>query len=112
MGRIPGKTFGQIRTDVRKSLLEHAAPSELALADYRGKVVLVNYWYPSCGPCRAQDPFLQQTLRKLGASQIAVLAINTEPSEEKLVLPYILGNGYYFTLFGPPAPRTMRPRIS
>ncbi len=109
-GENLGKTPGQIRTDVEVPS-RHAAPSELALADYRGKVVLVNYWYPSCGPCRAQDPFLQQTLRKFGASpdrraghQHQAIRGKTRAAvypRERILLHAFSGRR-----------RTMRPRIS
>ncbi len=107
-GEKLGKTPGQIQSDVRAALLAQAkaAPplewkgldgAKVSLADYRGKVVLVNYWHPSCTACRAESPFLQQTLRRFGARQMAILSINVEPAEDAYVLPYIHGNGYYFT---------------
>ena len=34
------------------------------LESYRGKVVLINFWYPSCGPCRGEFPTLQRVLDK------------------------------------------------
>jgi len=47
-----------------------------ALQDYRGKVVLINFWATWCPPCRREMPALEQLYRKLGDQPFAVLAIN------------------------------------
>jgi thiol-disulfide isomerase/thioredoxin len=104
-----------MQVDVRAALTAHAAPaapftlagfdgSKISLADYRGKVVVVNYWHPSCSECREEAPFLQQSLRKFGSRQLAVLSVNVRASEDSYVLPLLHGNGYYFTpLHGGPS---------
>jgi len=107
-GEKLGKTPGQIQADVRTTLLSQAKPApplklasfdgtKVSLADYRGKAVLVNFWHPSCAACRAESPFLQQVLRKIGPRNMAVLEVNERPAEDRYVLSYINGNGYYFT---------------
>lgn len=103
-----GKTPGQIRADVRAALLSQAKPApplrlasfdgtKVSLADYRGKAVLVNFWHPSCAACRAESPFLQQVLRKIGPRNMAILEVNVRSAEDRYALSYIHGNGYYFT---------------
>jgi thiol-disulfide isomerase/thioredoxin len=47
-----------------------------ALQDYRGKVVLINFWATWCPPCRREMPALEQLYNKLGDEAFAVLAIN------------------------------------
>ncbi|MCU1586207.1 MAG: alkyl hydroperoxide reductase [Microbacteriaceae bacterium] len=47
----------------------------LKASDYRGKVVVVNFWYASCAPCRAEAPILQNlydTYQQKGVSFIGV----------------------------------------
>ncbi|HUL73876.1 MAG TPA: redoxin family protein [Vicinamibacterales bacterium] len=66
------------------------------LADYRGKVVLVNFWYPSCGPCRGEFPTLQRVLDKFKDRGFVILALNVYPEEDAFVMPYMTNNHFSF----------------
>ncbi len=46
------------------------------LADYRGKVVLVNFWASWCAPCRVEMPTIERLRRALEGKPFAVLAVN------------------------------------
>ena len=54
------------------------------LADYRGKVVLINFWATWCEPCRDEMPSMQQLKHKLAGRPFEVLAINLAESETKV----------------------------
>jgi thiol-disulfide isomerase/thioredoxin len=65
---------------------ETASPPELnladtrgeihRLADYRGKVVLVNFWASWCPPCIKEMPGLQKLQGKLADRPFSILAVN------------------------------------
>ncbi len=50
----------------------------LAVADYRGQVVVVNLWASWCGPCRAEIPGLVRVHEALRAQGLVLLGVNVE----------------------------------
>src|SRR5512145_1080279 len=55
----------------------------LRLADYRGKVVVLNFWTRTCQPCRQEMPALADLARVANArGDFAVITINTDDSAE------------------------------
>ena len=54
------------------------------LADYRGKVVLVNFWATWCAPCRDEMPSIQELKDKLAGKPFVVLAVNLDEPESRI----------------------------
>lgn len=48
------------------------------LADYKGKVVLVNVWATWCGPCRVEMPSIEKLHREFGPQGLAVIGISID----------------------------------
>ena len=54
------------------------------LADYRGRVVLINFWATWCGPCRDEMPSIQRLKEKLAGRPFTVLAVNLDEPESRI----------------------------
>jgi thiol-disulfide isomerase/thioredoxin len=54
----------------------------LALSDYAGKVVVLNFWGSWCGPCRAEAPDLEQAATALAPQGVQFLGINVKDTKE------------------------------
>lgn len=50
----------------------------LSLSDYRGGVVLVNFWASWCPPCRDEMRWFQSLYKEFGGSGFTVLALATD----------------------------------
>jgi len=44
--------------------------------DYRGDVLVVNFWYASCAPCRVEAPVLEEVNEELGGDGVQFLGVN------------------------------------
>ncbi len=64
---------------------------DVRLADYKGKVIVANFWATWCGPCRVEMPLLEQAMEKYkGDPDVVFLAINTD-DDRNYVEPYVKG---------------------
>jgi thiol-disulfide isomerase/thioredoxin len=52
----------------------------MRLADFKGRVVLVNFWATWCGPCVAEMPSLDRLEARLGGEDFAVLTVSEDRS--------------------------------
>ncbi|MEO0773275.1 MAG: TlpA disulfide reductase family protein [Pseudomonadota bacterium] len=79
-----------LRTGDMKKLVFHAAPKDVTevafetidggertLADYQGKVVVLNFWATWCAPCRHEMPMLSDLQTELGGDAFEVVTIAT-----------------------------------
>ena len=68
---------------------------QVAVTDYRGQVVLVNFWATWCGPCREEMPALETYYQAHQRDGFVLLAVNAGEKPEK-VRAYIAQGGYTF----------------
>ena len=58
--------------------LEALTGPNLRLQEYRGQVVLINFWASWCGPCRQEMPVLDRLHQRYEQAGFAVLGVNVE----------------------------------
>jgi peroxiredoxin len=66
-----------------------------SLSQYRGKVVLLNFWATWCKPCTTEMPAMQTTYDKLREKGFVVLAVN-ELEDDAKVREHIRQYGHTF----------------
>jgi thiol-disulfide isomerase/thioredoxin len=77
VGEVPPPMLGRL----------HGGDSQVNLADYRGKVVIVTFWASWCGPCRRELPVLARFQQVIGSDALEVIAVNfKEPRPDFLAV--------------------------
>lgn len=70
----------------RQPPVEFAGTTEtgdaVASADYADRVLVVNFWYAACGPCRAEAADLEEVYSSFAGQDVAFLGVNTSDSAE------------------------------
>ena len=73
------------------SLINYSTKKPMSVADFKGRVFLLNFWYPQCGPCRGEFPYIQAVLDKYKSQGFEIAAVNVHPPEDDFVLPLLKG---------------------
>jgi thiol-disulfide isomerase/thioredoxin len=107
-GKKLGKNEKQIQKDVWYirdtsakmatpfTLKQYFKPGSLSLSDFKGKVVLLTYWFPGCGPCRGEFPHFQNVVDKFKGKDLAYVGINIVSDQNEYVIPFLKSSGYTF----------------
>jgi thiol-disulfide isomerase/thioredoxin len=53
------------------------------LKDYRGKIVLVNFWATWCGPCNAEVPLLEKEKESYGSRGVVFIAASVDDAKSR-----------------------------
>ncbi len=68
-----------------KDLEDH----DVSLRQFKGKVVLVNFWATWCGPCRIEIPWLIELQSKYTAHGFTVLGVAMDEEGKSAVAPFV-----------------------
>ncbi|MBV9764708.1 MAG: TlpA family protein disulfide reductase [Acidobacteriaceae bacterium] len=80
------------------------------LSEYRGKVVLLNFWATWCGPCQLEIPWFEEFEQQYKSKGFEVIGVSMDDDGWPVVKPYIaehklnyrvlLGNDSVSQLYG------------
>ena len=63
---------------IEGAVFRDGAGRAVSLADFRGRVVVLNLWATWCGPCLREMPTLDRLQETLGGEGLAVVAVSTD----------------------------------
>src|SRR5258708_37842438 len=69
--------------------LKDVSGKDVSLADYKGKVVFVNFWATWCDPCRVEIPWLIAMQNKYGPKGFTVVGIAMDEEGKSVVAPFL-----------------------
>jgi thiol-disulfide isomerase/thioredoxin len=107
-GKQLNKTATQVHADLKRTLdanakaappfnlQQYGSPGTVSLAKLRGKVVLLTFWFPGCGPCRAEFPHFEAVMQQLRQKDVVYLGINVLRDQDDYVLPFMAKTQYSF----------------
>ncbi|HWP84173.1 MAG TPA: TlpA disulfide reductase family protein [Terriglobia bacterium] len=88
---VPGAPLGESQEAARPpasvlELADHTGQWQ-RLADYRGKVVVLNFWATWCGPCAKEMPIFVEAQKRYGPRGVVILAASLDAEETKAQIP-------------------------
>ena len=69
-GALPGELMGR--------QLKTIDSTSFHLADFKGKVIVVNLWATWCGPCRREVPDYEKVRKEFAGREVEFIALTTE----------------------------------
>jgi len=76
--------------------LEDVQGNKVSLADYKGKVVILNFWATWCPPCIEEMPSMEKLHQRYKGDDFVLLAVNVEENSRKIVQKFLKKNPYTF----------------
>lgn len=70
----------------------------VALSDYQGKVVLLNFWATWCGPCRVEMPAMEALYRGMQSKGLEILAVSVDQEGTAVTRPFQEALGLSFPI--------------
>ena len=74
------------------------AGKPVALADFRGRYLLLNFWATWCPPCVREMPTIERLAKRFAKRPFAVLAISLDEEGAKKVRPFVARLGVTFPI--------------
>jgi thiol-disulfide isomerase/thioredoxin len=80
---------------------------QISIADFPGKVVVINIWGQWCGPCRAEAPELQKVYDQNKASGVQVLGIDVRDDDRQAPQDFVRNRSLTYPSIYDPSGRSL-----
>src|SRR6266851_9281275 len=80
------KTLGQPAPEVTFKDLDG---KDVTLAQYKGQVVLVNFWATWCEPCKVEIPWMIEFQKKYSPRGFTILGVSMDEEGKKAIQPFL-----------------------
>jgi peroxiredoxin len=74
----------------------------VSLSQFRGKVVLLNFWATWCGPCRIEMPAMEHLYQAIPRKDFEILAVSTDSQGAAVTRPFQREMGLTFPILHDP----------
>ena len=72
--------------------------TRVSLAEFRGKVVLLNIWATWCLPCVEEMPSMEKLHHEMGGEDFIILAVSIDGTGAEVVIPFVEKHNLSFTV--------------
>ncbi|MDA3903764.1 MAG: TlpA disulfide reductase family protein [Desulfuromusa sp.] len=91
----PGGLVGKVAPDFT---LTDMQGQQVSISQFRGKVVILNFWATWCPPCREEMPSMEKLYRDHQDQGLVMLAVNVEENGKGLVSKFLQKTPYSFPI--------------
>ena len=86
---MPAVMLAQAPRSAPQVVLKDLQGRTVRLTDFKGKVVLLNFWATWCPPCRAEIPELIKWQREYGSKGLQIIGVTYPPTNRRRVRRFL-----------------------
>ena len=96
-----------LQAEESKDLVNQVAPAwtlknlegkPVSFAEFKGKLVVIDFWATWCGPCRTEIPGYIELQKKYGKDGLVVIGMSIDSIAAKEVAKFVKKNGMNYTV--------------